>query len=384
MGPFAIDTYLPSFREMEHSLHATANEVQQSLTAFLIPFAFMTLWHGALSDALGRRRVVIVALSFLVAASIGCALSPNIQVFWIFRILQGLSAGVFVVGRAVVRDIYEGPAAHRVMARVSVLFAIGPAIAPVLGGQLHEWFGWRSVFVFLALFAAAIVAWANCCLPETLPPSRRHPLEASRLLHSYTVTLRHGGFIAAALASALSFCAVFVYVAGAPALLLRHLHIPETQFLWLFGPITAGMMLGSALSGKFAGRIDAARAIRWSFGTMMVSQAVNVGYHALFPAALPWSVIPLFFYAAGMTFSMPTLTLICLDFFPEHRGLAASCQAFTLTAGNAITAGAIVPLVSGSPLAFAVGSAGLMLLSLLCVSRLKHGATEGSLSESAS
>src|SRR3954470_8103239 len=79
MGPFSIDTYLPSFREMESSLHATTLQVQQSLTAFLIPFAFMTLWHGALSDALGRRRVVLVALSVLVVASIGCALSPNIQ-----------------------------------------------------------------------------------------------------------------------------------------------------------------------------------------------------------------------------------------------------------------------------------------------------------------
>src|SRR4051812_43768487 len=260
MGPFSIDTYLPSFREMESSLHATTLQVQQSLTAFLIPFAFMTLWHGALSDALGRRRVVLVALSVLVVASIGCALSPNIQVVWIFRVLQGLSAGVFVVGRAVVRDVFEGAAAHRVMARVSVLFAIAPAIAPVIGGQLHEWFGWRSVFVFLALFAGSIAAWSACCLPETLPLSRRHPLEAARLLRSYRATLSHRGFVAAALASGLSFCAIFVYVAGAPALLLRHLQLPETRFFWLFGPITAGMMLGSALSGKFAGRIDAPRA----------------------------------------------------------------------------------------------------------------------------
>ncbi len=366
MGPFSIDTYLPSFQEIEHSLHATPLQVQQSLTAFLIPFAFMSLWHGALSDALGRRRVVIVALSILAATSIGCALSPSIEVLWFFRALQGLSAGVFVVGRAVVRDVYEGATAHRVMSHVSVIFAIAPAIAPILGGQLHEWFGWRSVFVFLACFAAGVATWACCCLPETLPPSKRQSLHPVRLLRSYGATLAHRRFLSAALAGALSFGGIFVYVAGAPALLLGHLHIPETQFAWLFGPITAGMMLGSALSGHFAGKIDANRAIRWSYGLMLFAAVVNVTFHLLHAAALPWSVIPLFFYAVGVTFSLPTLTLIGLDIFPERRGLAASCQAFLLTAGNAIVAGVLAPLVSGSPLHFALGSAGLMALSLLC------------------
>src|SRR5262245_51639740 len=126
MGPFCIDTYLPSFHEIEHSLRATEVQVQQSLTAFLIPFAFMTLWHGALSDSLGRRRVVIVALSLVAAASVGCALAPNIQTLWFFRVVQGLSAGIFVVGRAVVRDLYEGPAAQRVMSQIAMLFTIAP------------------------------------------------------------------------------------------------------------------------------------------------------------------------------------------------------------------------------------------------------------------
>jgi DHA1 family bicyclomycin/chloramphenicol resistance-like MFS transporter len=108
---------------------------------------------------------------------------------------------------------------------------------------------------------------------------------------------------------------------------------------------------------------------------MIVAQAANIGFHAALPASLPWSVIPLFVYAAGMTFSMPTLTLVGLDFFPAHRGLAASCQAFLLTAGNAFTAGVLVPLVSASPLTFALGATGLLLLSLLCAMALPSRAT---------
>lgn len=366
MGPFCIDTYLPSFHEMEISLRATPLQVQQSLTAFLIPFAFMTLWHGALSDSLGRRKVVVVALSVVTVASIGCAVAPNIQTLWAFRILQGLSAGVFVVGRAVVRDVYDGSAAQRVIAQVAMLFTIAPAVAPVLGGQLHEWFGWRSVFVFLAGFAAIITAWSAACLPETLPPERRQPLAAARLLKAYRETLTHRGFLLSALAGAFSFMALFLYIAGAPKFLLEHLRVHETEFFWLFGPVTAGMMLGSGLSGKVAGRLDTRHTLAWSFAAMLTAAAANIALHASRGASLPWSVLPLFLYAIGMSLSLPTLTLIGLDFFPTHRGLASSCQAFLLTAGNAAIAGLVVPFASQSPLRLAMTSGGLMLLGLLC------------------
>ena len=366
MGPFSIDTYLPSFREMEHALHATPLQIQQTLTAFLIPFAFMSLWHGALSDALGRRPVIIVALGIVAAASVGCALATNIETLWFFRAVQGLFAGVFVVGRAVVRDVYEGPAAQRVIAQVSVLFAIAPAMAPVLGGQLHELFGWRSVFYFLAVFAALTALWSALCLPETLPRELRQPLRAGPLLRAYRQTFSHRGFLLCALVVAFNFTAIFIYVAGAPAFLLRHLHVRETEFLWLFGPVTAGMALGSAISGKLAGQLDWRHTLGWSYAAMITASAANVLLHLTGEASLPWSVIPLFVYAAGMSLSMPSLTLIGLDYFPQHRGLASSCQAFLLTAGNALTAGLIVPLVSASPALMAGAAAVLMFAGLLC------------------
>jgi DHA1 family bicyclomycin/chloramphenicol resistance-like MFS transporter len=377
MGPFSIDTYLPSFREMEHSLHATPLQIQQSLTAFLIPFAFMTLWHGALSDAFGRRRVIILSLVVVALSSVGCALAPTIEVLWGFRVLQGLSAGVFVIGRAVVRDVYEGAMAQRVMSQVAVLFAIGPAIAPVLGGYLHEWFGWRSVFVFIALFSAGIAAWAYAALPETLAPVHRQPLQAGHLARSYARTLTHSGFLASSLASAFNFTAIFLYVAGAPDLLLRHMQVEETEFLWLFGPITAGMMAGSFISGRVAGRWNASATLGWSYALMAGAAAANIGFHAMNQAALPWTVIPLFFYAMGMSLSLPTLTLIGLDFFPAQRGLASSCQAFTLTAMNAVTAGLLVPLVSASPLRFALLAGTMMLTGLLCYLVLRAVTKDG-------
>ncbi|MEP6809519.1 MAG: multidrug effflux MFS transporter, partial [Chthoniobacterales bacterium] len=310
VGPFAIDTYLPSFREMETSLGASALEVQQSLTAFLLPFALMSLWHGSISDALGRRRVILIALALLALTSVGCALSPNIRVLWLFRALQGMAAGAgMVVGRAVVRDVYEGAAAQRVMANVTVMFTLAPAIAPFLGGWLHVWFGWRSVFYFLALFAAAVLSWCVFRLPETLHPERRHSFHPAFLLQSYRRTLTDFRFLAAAFAGAFNFTAIFLYIASAPVFLMRHLHLLETQFYWLFLPVPAGMMLGATLSGKLAGRVSPRRTVVFGYAGMILAAALNVAFHSLHRAQLPWSVAPLFLYTIGMALAMPSIVL---------------------------------------------------------------------------
>ena len=367
IGPFAIDTYLPAFHEMEGSLNATPLQVQQSLTAYLLPFALMCLWHGSISDALGRRRVILIAQACLALTSVGCALAPNIELLWFFRALQGLASGAgFVVGRAVVRDVYEGAAAQRVMANVTVMFTLAPAIAPVLGGWLHEWFGWRSIFWFLALFAVAVGAWCALALPETLHPERRQPLNPRFLLRSYIRTLTNGPFLAASFAAALNFTAIFLYITSAPVFLMRHLGLGETQFFWLFGPVTAGMMIGAALSGRLAGIVKPKRTVMLGYIGMIAATAVNLGFHFLRDPQLPWSVAPLFVYSVGMSFAFPSFVLFGLDIFPDQKGLASSCQAFLMSGINTIPAGVLSPLANASTLRLATVSTLLTAAGLLC------------------
>ncbi|MFL6529318.1 MAG: multidrug effflux MFS transporter [Chthoniobacterales bacterium] len=367
IGPFAIDTYLPSFREMEHSLGATPLEVQQSLTAYLIPFALMSLWHGSISDALGRRRVVLVSLVVLTLTSVCCALAPSIRMLWLFRAFQGIAAGAgIVVGRAVVRDVYEGHDAQRAMATVTMIFTIAPAIAPIIGGWLHEWFGWRSVFYFLAAFAAALCVWSAIGLPETLHPERRHPLHPAFLARSYWRTLTHTRFLAVAFAAAFNFAAIFLYISSAPVFLMRHLGLSETQFYWLFIPGPAGMMLGAALSGRLAGRMMPKRTVVIAYAAMVLAMSINVGFHALHRAQLPWSIAPLFLFTIGLALAMPSLVLFGLDEFPAQKGLAASCQAFITTALNAVTAGLLSPLSNATPLRLSIVAAALTFAGLLC------------------
>ncbi|MGZ5225571.1 MAG: MFS transporter, partial [Burkholderiales bacterium] len=127
LGPFSVDTYLPAFPNIQATLHATPIEVQQTLTAYMFAFAFMMLWHGALSDAFGRRNVILVALAVFGVASLGCAAAHSVEYLWAFRILQGVSAGAgVVIGRAIIRDLYSGPTATRLLSLVTMIFSIAP------------------------------------------------------------------------------------------------------------------------------------------------------------------------------------------------------------------------------------------------------------------
>jgi MFS transporter, DHA1 family, multidrug resistance protein len=363
LGPFSIDTYLPSFQDIGASLHATPIEVQQTLTAYLLPFALMALWHGAISDALGRRRVILVTLGLFGASLIGCLFATRIEHLWVLRALQGMSAGAgIVISRAIVRDLFDGAAAQRLMSHITMMFALAPAIAPMIGGRLQSWFGWRSVFAFLVL--ATFALWAACwrLLPETLPPERRQPLHAGYLARTYWKVLSSPAFLTACGGLAFNFAGFFIYVMSAPVFLMRHLGIPETGFLWLFGPAMLGLMSGAWVSGRLASKISMKQSVTYGYLVMGVAALGNIALNLWLPPALPWSIFPIPVYTFGMSLAMPCLTLMALDPFPQQRGLAASCQMFLQSSANGLIAGVLAPLLWDSTRTLAFGMGALMLL----------------------
>ena len=162
-----------------------------------------------------------------------------------------MTAGAgMVITRAIVRDLFDGAAAQRLIAQITMMFALAPAIAPVIGGWLQTWFGWRSVFAFLVLSTATL--WIACwkLLPETLPPEMRQSLHPAYLGKAYWSVLTSPPFLLACGALSLNFAGFFVYVLSAPVFLMKHLGVSETSFLWLFGPAMGGLMLGSGLPGR--------------------------------------------------------------------------------------------------------------------------------------
>ena len=366
LGPFSVDTYLPAFPDIEHTLDADLIAVQQTLTAYMLSFAIMILWHGALSDAFGRRNIVLVSLALFAIGSLGCAASHSIEYLWAFRVLQGVSAGAgVVVGRAIIRDLYEDAAAARLLSLVTMIFSIAPAIAPILGGWIVKYSNWRAIFLSLFLYTALLLYYCYKRLPETLPKSRRTPFNPAFLANSYQQIFKSPAFQLKAGAIAFNFAGLFLYVAAAPVFITKHLGLGPDQFAWQFVPAVAGIFLGALTANRFAGRISIPMTMTLGYTLLIGASTANVLYHLYYPPAVPWSVLPLFFYTLGMSLVAPVLTLLVMDLFPDIRGTVASCQSFTQTMLSAVFAGVVAPFLVHSVLWLAAGQLACAVISLV-------------------
>jgi DHA1 family bicyclomycin/chloramphenicol resistance-like MFS transporter len=366
VGPLAIDTYLPSFPAIAREFAATPIAIQQTLSLFLFCFAFMMLFYGTLSDTLGRRPVILWSLSAYILASIGGALAGSLGFLLLCRVLQGLASGAgTVVGRAIVQDRFGGIEAQKILGHIMMVFGLAPAIAPILGGWLQVSHGWRSIFWFLAIFGVVMLVAVWRLLPESLPVEKRHPFEVKQIAANYWKVLRNRRFLLLSAALGVAFGGFALYIGSAAYFIMNILHLPETAFAWLFIPLVAGMVVGSMVSGKVAHKVAQNRLIRLSYIGMTLAALANVAYTWFFAAAVPWAVLPLFFYSFALAVAMPPLSLIALNLFPDNSGLAASLQSFIQMTLFAIVSGVVAPLLFDSAFKLACGVLGCLIVSLL-------------------
>lgn len=371
LAPFAIDTYLPAFPALENDLGATSLQLQQSLTFYLLPYALMTLWHGAISDSIGRISAIKWGLGVFVLASIGCAFAPNIETLWFFRALQGISGGAGnVVARAMVRDLFAGPQAQRVMATVQMLFGIAPAVAPILGGLLLG-VHWQAIFIFLALYAAASLWAAIHYLPETMPVEKRMPLSVKQVVKDYRIIFVDREFNYVVFALGANFAGFFLYVLASPVFLVKHLGLTGHQFGWMFIPTVCGMVVGSYLAKRAAGNYAKHKVIKLAYAWMAAMAGLNLLVCFMLPTNVIFNIVPVALFNIGMALAMPILSLAALDRHPKIRGTAASGQAFIQMLLSTVSAGLIVPLVWYAPSGLAVAMAGYLTLSWLVIRKSK-------------
>ncbi len=366
LAPFAIDTYLPAFTALETDLAAQPVALQQSLTFYLLPYAIMTLWHGAISDSIGRIATIKWGLGIFVLSSIGCALAKDVQTLWFFRALQGLSGGAGnVVARAMVRDLFEGPQAQRVMATVQMLFGIAPAVAPIIGGFLLG-IHWQAIFIFLGLYAALALFAAVKYLPETMPPEKRMPLSAKQVVKDYRILFSDTEYFRLVFSISANFAGFFLYVLASPVFLVKHLGLTEQQFGYMFIPTVCGMMLGSYFAKRAAGIYSRQQVVQWAYAWMSITVLGNI-VACYFLANSVWLILPIALFNVGMALAMPVLSIAALDRHPKIRGTAASGQAFCQMLLSSLSAGLIAPLLWGSPLGLALGMAAYSIIGWLVI-----------------
>jgi DHA1 family bicyclomycin/chloramphenicol resistance-like MFS transporter len=262
-----------------------------------------------------------------------------------------------IVGRAVIRDLYEGPQAQKLLSLVTMMFAFAPAVAPVIGGWIHITLGWRGVFGFMVIFGALLCLASYVMLPETHPQAKRPRLHAGELAATAWGIVRHKEFLLLAMAMGANFAAMMSFIGAAPAVVVDHWHLRETQFAYLFIPVIGGLVAGAAVSGRLAGRISYASQSRAGFITALAGAALMIVLQSVSSAPpIPLQQATLAVIALGVQIASPTLTLRMLDLFPAARGSAASVQSCVSIAIAAVVFGVLSPILSGSLLTLAEGS----------------------------
>lgn len=361
ISPLSIDTFLPSFPAIAQEYGISSWQVQQIITAYLLPFAAFSLVHGPLSDALGRRRVVIGGLVLYTVGSIGCLLAPSFGLLLVFRVMQGMAAGIGpTVSRAVVRDLFEGANAQRLMSSVMFVFSLAPAVAPIIGGWLHVAFGWRSVFGMLFVLGGALLLTCILVFPETHPREKRSAFHPGDLVRSCWRVGTGRAFFLLSLSAAFAIASLFIYIGSAPAIILERWHLKETQFYYIFIPVVAGFMVSSLVSGRIAGVVSRETQLKGGFLMLCFSGAAGVLAH-LFTAQVPIPLVQVLWFcmALGAQITYPVLSLEMIDMHPEARGAAASVQSFMALGVGAVVMGMIAPILHGDLQLLACISLGL-------------------------
>jgi DHA1 family bicyclomycin/chloramphenicol resistance-like MFS transporter len=372
IGPFSIDAYLPSFPDIETEFGISRAMLSQSLAVYLLAFSLSTLFWGPLADRFGRRLVILVSMALYTLGSIGCAVADSADTFMLLRVVQGLAAsGGFIAGRAMIRDAHDAAAARRAMSQVMLLFALAPAIAPVLGGWLHDQFGWRSVFWFLSMLGTLLILM-GFFIRETLPREQRRSIHPASVLRVYAATIMHRRFPMLVLCLSLSFSGLFLYIAGAPTVIYDFLGLGSDDFGWLFIPIVGGLMLGASISGRLAHRWPAQRTISAGLLVMLVAASLNFVSTNVTPAGIFAVIGPLVLYVTGLSLMMPAITVLALDCLPTHRGTAASMQGFIQTLTNSAVASIAVPLLHTHWAYFVLGQLVFLLMATVLWYQVKR------------
>ncbi len=341
-GPLCLDMYLPGLPSLTRDLGGATWEVQLTLTACLLGLAGGQIVAGPLSDALGRRRPLLVGLITFTVASFLCALAPSVPILILLRLLQGAAgAAGIVIARAMVRDLYTGAKAARFFALTLAVNGLAPILAPVIGGQLLNFTSWRGVFVVLGLIGATLFVSAGLGLQETLPPSRRRVGGISTTLKIFRLLLLDRYFVGYALSSGLGYGAMFAYIAGSPFVLENIYSISPQLFSLIFATNALGIIITSQISGRLVGRIDPRKLLAVGLcgsliGGLLLLTTVTTN------SGLPGVLVGFWLVVANVGFIAPNATALALA---DHARVAGSASAL-LGVLQYIIGAAVTPLVS--------------------------------------
>lgn len=363
---FAIDMYLPALPQITEDLRTSEATMQLTLTLYFMAFGLAQMIYGPIADQVGRKPPLYAGMGIFLLGSVGSAVAPDIAWLIAARILQGAgAAAAMVVPRAIIRDMYTGPEATRLMALVMLVISISPMLAPLAGSGLLAVAGWRSIFWVLAavsLLGLALIRWQQ---PETLAPEYAVPVNIASLAGGCRTLLAEPVFMGLTLVGAFGFASFFVFIAAAPFVYSGEFGLSPTQFSLAFAVNAIGFFATSQLAAPIGERVGMQVVMFWAVVGFAVF-CVGLFVVALLGGASLFVVMGgLFLANACLGFVVPTVMVMALDPHGEIAGLASSLGG-TL---QMILAGLVVtlagPFFDGTvvPMTGAVAGCGVLTLA---------------------
>lgn len=355
IGPFAIDMYLPALPAISADLQTETALTQWTLMSYFLAFGLFQLVYGPVSDATGRKPAIYFGLSVFGVASVGCALAPSIEWLIVMRFFQGMgTAAVMSIPRAMVRDLYTGPKATRLMSTIMLVIAISPMLAPLVGSTVIIPFGWRAVFYTVAIAALGSVLLTRFALPETLPVERRSELRWRETLNAFRTLLKDPFYVGVTLIGAMGMASFFAFLATASFLYIDFYGLTETQFSLAFALNAVGFFSASQVAANLGAKFGTIAVVKWAIGGYTGASLIGLVLVLTGAMNFPVLVATLIITYAFLGLVIPSVMVLALEYHGPIAGSAAALGgtiqmligAVSIALSSAIFNGTPTPLIS--------------------------------------
>ncbi len=367
VGPLSTDMYLPSLPAITIALDSNVSTVQLTLSVFIAGFAIGQVFYGPLSDRYGRKPVLVIGLAGYVAGSIACFFAGSVEALITARLFQALGASAAIVlVRAIVRDLYGGKKAARLLSLMGALMGLVPLIAPLLGAIMEVNFGWRASFAATSIVSALLLIITILVLPETLAGAKKRQWSFMGMLKDFSGLLRHLVYVRYLLALCLGYGGLFAIISASSYVFQGHYGLSELQFGFTFSVCVTGYIIGTLSGARLSGKRDVE--VLTFLGTVLLAiSGVAMILMSFIQEQQVWHLlVPLFVSMIGVGFVMPQSMAGALTPFPHMAGTASSLVGFLQNGFAAIIGMIAAWAISFNPnaLAWVVGITGLLNFGL--------------------
>ena len=374
LGPMAIDLYLPALPAIARDMGEPLSRIQFTISAYTIGFALGQLLYGPLSDRFGRQKVMLPGLIGYIVTNILAALCTTADQLIFVRALQAMAgAAVMVTIPAMVRDLFPRQESARAMSSILLVMTVAPLVAPLLGGQMLRFWGWESLFVFLAALAFLAMGLALWRVPETLSEERRLIVPPGELAATYLSVLKNRNAMGTILCHGFFFGGMFAFIAGSPFVYIELFGVDPERYGLLFGLNIVGMGIMNVINIRLIGRLPLFNILRMGSTTAAIA-SLTLLLNAKTGTAGLWGIlVPVVIYVGCMGLTGPNANALALSHFPRSAG-TANAMAGALRFGIGATTTAIVGLLhDGTAMPMAMVMAGCGILSVLSLLFVNNG-----------